>query len=254
MTRILPALCALALLFTPACSGAAKRSAPYGPDSISARAELESDTVDYVLVYLRRGPSAESRTEEQRAATQSAHLAEIERMARHGDLLVAGPFDAENTHPEIRGIYVLDVQNLDFARGLSLSDPAVQAGVLVPELLTWQGDRALRDVHAQDLESMSTDQAATEEGAVFNMRRFVLVDAVLSGDAEPALAQLRSRGEMLFFGRVTGGAERRAIFLLDAGSVEQAMSLLAAAGNSITNVQAIPWWGSANLARLPEMR
>ena len=251
MNRTLPALCTFALILFASCGSAPKR---VGSESVSARATLEVSPADYVLVYLRRGPGAEGKSDEERAEVQAAHMAELDRMSRQGQLLLAGPFDSENTYPEMRGILVLDVEDIEFARGLALSDPGVQAGVLVPELMSWRADSRLRAVHELDLQALQTQEQEDENREpVFEMRKFILIDAAARGDAELALSKLRSSGDLLVFGWVLGGVERRAIFLLDAGTVEEAMDLLAPASDALDDLRAMPWWGSANLAQLPAL-
>jgi uncharacterized protein YciI len=93
----------------------------------------------YVMAYLKRGPNRD-----QDSATavqlQRAHLDNINRMAREGTLVLAGPFlDAG----DIRGIYIFDVKTVEEARALTATDPAIQAGRLEMELHPWYGSAAL---------------------------------------------------------------------------------------------------------------
>ena len=48
---------------------------------------------------------------------------------------------------ELRGIYVFDVKDVEEARRLTETDPAVQAGSLTLELHPWYGSAALRHVN-----------------------------------------------------------------------------------------------------------
>jgi uncharacterized protein YciI len=93
----------------------------------------------YVMAFLKRGPNRNQDSLEA-ARLQRAHLDNIGRMAREGKLVVAGPFMDDG---DIRGIYIFDVQNIDEARALTATDPAIQAGRLEMELHPWYGPAVL---------------------------------------------------------------------------------------------------------------
>lgn len=99
----------------------------------------------YVMAFLKAGPN---RTQDslEAARIQEAHMANINRMAEEGKLILAGPFLDDG---ELRGIYVFDVATIEEAEALTNTDPAVQAGRLVMELHPWYGSAALMQVNAQ---------------------------------------------------------------------------------------------------------
>ena len=92
------------------------------PHSLSAR-----DDHHYVFVALRRGANAEQKSAEQRQVIQAAHMANINRLADEGVLLVAGPFGSPNPDPTRRGIFIFDVDSVERARELTNTDPGVRA-------------------------------------------------------------------------------------------------------------------------------
>lgn len=96
----------------------------------------------YVVAFLRAGPRADQSPEEAKELMK-AHLANINRMADEGTLVVAGPFLDDGP---LRGIYIFRVETVEEARALTATDPAVQAGRLVMELHPWYGSAALREV------------------------------------------------------------------------------------------------------------
>jgi len=96
----------------------------------------------YVLAFLKKG-SKRAKTQAEADRLQKAHLENISRLAREGSLILAGPFLDEG---DLRGIYLFDTENLDEARQLVKSDPAIQAGSLVMELKEWYGSAALMAV------------------------------------------------------------------------------------------------------------
>lgn len=93
----------------------------------------------YVMAFLKKGPNRPS-DPEKAALLQRSHLDNIHRLASQGKLLLAGPFSDGG---ELRGIYLFMVSDLDEARRLTESDPAVQAGSLILELHPWYGPAGL---------------------------------------------------------------------------------------------------------------
>jgi len=107
--------------------------------------ELKADEYGmrhYVMAFLKKGPNRnqDSATAEK---LQSAHMANIKRMADEGKLCVAGPFMDDT---DIRGIYIFNVGTIEEAKKLTESDPAIQAGRLIMELHPWYGSAALMKV------------------------------------------------------------------------------------------------------------
>lgn len=102
----------------------------------------------YVMALLKAGPN---RNQDSVTAARllSQHLGNIQRMAKEGRLVVAGPFLDD---PELKGIYIFNVESVEEARTLTESDPAIKAGRLVMELHPWYGSAALQkvnDIHAR---------------------------------------------------------------------------------------------------------
>ncbi len=98
----------------------------------------------YVMAFLKKGPNRDQSPEEA-SEIQKAHMANIAKMAQAGKLVLAGPF-AENDSG-IRGIYIFDVKTVAEAERLTATDPAIQAGRLVMELIPWYGSAALVQVN-----------------------------------------------------------------------------------------------------------
>ncbi len=97
----------------------------------------------YVMAFLKSGPN---RTQDSItvAEIQKGHIANIQRMANEGKLVVAGPFMDDG---EVRGIYVFNVATIEEAQALTNTDPAIVAGRLVMELHPWYGSAALMQVN-----------------------------------------------------------------------------------------------------------
>jgi uncharacterized protein len=93
----------------------------------------------YVMAFLLKGANR-SQDSVQREEIQRAHLKNIMKLAEEGKLIIAGPF-LDDTN--IRGIFIFNVEDIEEARRLTESDPAVKAGVLKMELHPWYGPAIL---------------------------------------------------------------------------------------------------------------
>ena len=102
----------------------------------------ENGLKKYVLAFLKSGPNRPTDSTA-RAKLQAAHMANIQRMADEGKLLVAGPF---LDNGQLRGIYIFNVETLEEAKALTETDPAVKAGSLIMELHPWMSSAALQEI------------------------------------------------------------------------------------------------------------
>jgi uncharacterized protein YciI len=96
----------------------------------------------YVMAFLRKGP-ANITDKTQRSELLKGHMQNIGRLAEAGQLVLAGPMTA-NTGVE--GIYVFNVTTVAEAEALSLTDPAVKAGLFAMEYHPWYATAALMEV------------------------------------------------------------------------------------------------------------
>ena len=97
----------------------------------------------YVMAFLKKGPNRTT-NKEKAAELQKAHMANINRLAEEGKLVLAGPFLDDG---ELRGIYIFKVETIEEAKALTETDPAIQAGSLIMELHPWYGSAALNQVN-----------------------------------------------------------------------------------------------------------
>jgi len=93
--------------------------------------ELES----FAFVLLRRPAGAPTYPEERLAEIQAGHLDHLARLRKRGLLLLAGPF-SDQPDESLRGLCVFGC-SIDETRDLMAADPAVQAGRLVADVMTW---------------------------------------------------------------------------------------------------------------------
>jgi uncharacterized protein YciI len=97
----------------------------------------------YVFAFLYRGNNG-AINPDSATALQMEHLKNIKRMAEQGKLVLAGPFFGSG---DLRGIYIFNVESIEEAEKLTMSDPAIQAGSLRMELLEWYGSAGLMAVN-----------------------------------------------------------------------------------------------------------
>ena len=100
---------------------------------------------NYVLCILKTGPKDAEIKGEARKEIFAGHFANIESLAGEGKLAVAGPFGKNDK--SFRGLYIFNVATVEEAEKLVMLDPAVKAGVFVPDLTLWYGSAAMMIVN-----------------------------------------------------------------------------------------------------------
>ena len=92
----------------------------------------------YVIAFLKSGIPIKDSVERQKVLM--AHLANIQRLANDGKLLIAGPF---LDNQDIKGIFIYNVTSIEEAKALTDTDPGIKAGLFTMELHPWYGSAAL---------------------------------------------------------------------------------------------------------------
>ena len=210
----------------------------------AAHSPLAAADHSYVFVVLRSGPTSGQKTAEERKTIQAAHMANINRLADEGVLLVAGPFGSPNPDPSRRGIFIFDVEDVERARALTNTDPGVQAGVFGMDLYPLTTTADLRAVRAADLKVMADAKAAGKDpNKNFPMHTYTL--AFVSGDRRVERAMVAAGA--LLVGRL---GDSQWLVILDAPDRERADALLAPVRGELDAVDMSPLWASASLLTL----
>jgi uncharacterized protein len=99
-----------------------------------ANSPLKLDTV--YLGFLKKGPNRKDGDDKnpEIQELQKEHIANIQRLAKLGKLVAAGPFGDGG---ELRGIFVFRVSSLKEAQDLCATDPMVKINRLAVELHPW---------------------------------------------------------------------------------------------------------------------
>lgn len=94
----------------------------------------------YVLVILKTG---ETNIDDKEKVNElfRGHMENINRLVEENKLIVAGPMGKNEN--QYRGIFILDVKEIEEAKELVNSDPAVNSGMLAADFYNWYGSAAL---------------------------------------------------------------------------------------------------------------
>lgn len=96
----------------------------------------------YVLVILKSGGN----TTAEKSVTDEAfkgHMKNMDRLADEGKLVLASPLG--KNEKSYRGIFIMNVETVDAARELVLTDPAVKANLLDAEYYPLFGSAAIQE-------------------------------------------------------------------------------------------------------------
>jgi len=92
----------------------------------------------YYVGFLYKGAKWIPEQTDETRKLQEAHMANIQKMAAEGKLVIAGPF---MDNGDLRGLYIFRAASAEEAKALVESDPAVKAGRLRFELHPWYAAR-----------------------------------------------------------------------------------------------------------------
>ena len=93
-----------------------------------------TDVETCTFALLVRPPTAPELSSEERGLVQEGHMANINAMAKAGELLIAGPFEEDTS---LRGVFVFRTTDRAKIEELVSKDPAVARGRLKVEPYTW---------------------------------------------------------------------------------------------------------------------
>jgi uncharacterized protein len=96
------------------------------------RVDLEA----FELVLLRRPASAPDYPDTELDRIQREHMAHHARLRESGQVVTNGPVDGQ-PDPSLRGLTLYRTGSVEQSRRLAEADPAVVAGRLVVEIMTW---------------------------------------------------------------------------------------------------------------------
>jgi len=108
---------------------------------VSAETKPEYEMTTYVAGFFHRGPNWTAEQTDETRRIQEGHLANFQKLAEAGKLIVAGPF---GDNGDLRGMLIFKLTSVDEARALMDADPALKAGRLTLDLHPWFAAAGLR--------------------------------------------------------------------------------------------------------------
>jgi len=227
-------LALLLLLALPACRAAAP---------------ADERTPAFTFVRLLTGPESGRLSADDNAEAFAGHFANMERMAKEGRLLVAGPYGAKRHDPALRGVFVLATADRAEAERWAGTDPTTRAGVFVQAFERLETDAPLAAAHARALARLEALRARGEDPAPGEgARGYVLLTGERPELVERELAPLRNaEGGVLLLGRLDGS---RALALLDATTLAEARERFAPQLDELGPYVLDEWFASDELARM----
>jgi uncharacterized protein YciI len=133
-------LLSLVLLFALSCKDKKELKPETNATGKSSVYNFETDSTVYSdemkrfwLVLLKKGPNR-NQDSVSRAKIQSAHLANITRLAKEGKIVMAGPIGVEN---DLQGIFLMNCNDSTEVAKFVNTDTAVLTGRLVMEYYPW---------------------------------------------------------------------------------------------------------------------
>jgi len=107
--------------------------------------ELKADDYGmkkYVLVVLKSG-LVTGLSKSAQDSIFKGHMANINKLAAEGKLIVAGPLGKNDKN--YRGIFIFDVDNVEAAKLLVATDPVIKSQIMDAEYYPWYGSAALKE-------------------------------------------------------------------------------------------------------------
>jgi uncharacterized protein YciI len=200
----------------------------------------------YVMVYIQSGPKSGEGTQEAREAMFRGHMQHNHRLAEEKHLLIAGPFGKPHDKAW-RGLFVMDVENVDRAIELASTDPGVVAGEFALRGERLEASKDLRKT--LDLEAeQSAERAKMKEGLPPAVRPYVIVHARDIERARGAVVKTLGEARIVWLGRFAD--ERpRGVMVLNAEEAAEVERALSEGGAGEVTVDG--WFSTASLVKLP---
>ena len=202
---------------------------------------------DYTLVYLKTGPAVGLSKDEQ-AQVFAGHFANMNRLAREGHLVVAGPFGKQRSDTALRGVFVLATGDVARAKELAESDPGVKSGVFALEYHSLRTTAPLAQFLAAELAREDADKAAGKTPKPSdNIRGYALL---IADDYAKMAEALDGRREALLVGAMDERAGFAIVNCIDRTAAEEAFARLR---EQLGTHRFEEWFASKGLVQLPTM-
>ena len=102
--------------------------------SFSIAQEPQHKLVQFQMAIMKKGPALVSTKEQERNQILQQHLANVSSLLDSGKAVIVGPFRDDTN---VAGIFILRASSIAEAKTWVDADPAVRAGLMVPEMHPW---------------------------------------------------------------------------------------------------------------------
>jgi uncharacterized protein YciI len=212
---------------------------------------LAQDTALYYIVFLRPDPARATIRPADSERIQTAHMANIRKMAADGVLVAAGPF-GDDAHA-ISGIFVMRAATLADAKRIAAGDPTVVEHRNTVDVHAWKGPAGigveyvrLHREHPETPENMGVHPLVIfsrgpkwDDAADQRARALAALDELV--------ARLHREGKLAAAGRVDGDDSIVALVVFKRIPVPDAQMLLreySAQTTGILRAEYHQWWSS----------
>jgi len=205
----------------------------------------------YYVVFLRPDPGRKPLAKADAERIQSAHMANILKMAADGILWAAGPF--EDTPTTISGIFVFKTSSLQSAQAIAAQDPTVVEHRNAVDVHAWQGpaDIGVEYFRLHKLDPHTPENMQVHplcllyRGAAWDEKQTAR-DSLLAAH-ERYINQLREQGKLGAAGGIDAPDDLLALVIFRAVPMEDAQRLLdadPAVQASVLRVEYHHWWSA----------
>lgn len=205
-----------------------------------------NDAELYYLAFLRPDPERKSIPQTEMDRIQSAHMANIQKMAKDGVLIAAGPM--EDRLPTISGIFVFKTASLDEARRIAAQDPTVVERRNTIDVHPWRGPKDIGTAYAQ--------RKKEHPGEVDKMHPYTLClymkgpnwtrEASLAAHVQ-SVTNWRAQDLLAAAGRIDDDPELLGVIIFKSSSAEEVHRLVAEDGavkSGFFQTELHRWWSA----------
>ena len=113
--------------------------------SFSIAQEPQPKLVQFQMAIMKKGPEWVSIKEPERNQIRQQHLANVLSLLDSGKAVITGPFDDDT---DLAGIFILRASSTAEAKSWVDADPAVKAGLMVPEMHPWWSEDVFKKANS----------------------------------------------------------------------------------------------------------
>ena len=180
--------------------------------------------VQFQMAIMKKGPKWETTKADERNAIVQQHLANVVSLLDSGKAVITGPFDDDT---DLAGIFILRASSTAEAKSWVDADPAVKAGLMVPEMHPWWSEDVFKKANSPlklnpVYFAFLKRGPNRKEGDDKNPEIQELQKAHIAN-----IQRLAAMKKLLVAGPFGDNGDLRGIFVFRVGSLEEAQSLCA---------------------------